>query len=73
VNDATAGAGNQSCLLDRVRSLAQVRFTGTQFLHGFIQHRFSGESMPSLQLAARARQFSSFILMVGTIGRREGE
>ncbi|MBL0197037.1 MAG: hypothetical protein IPQ09_22970 [Myxococcales bacterium] len=45
----------------------RVSFLGERFLHAWISHEFSGQSGLSLSLVARARQFSSFILMVGRI------
>lgn len=45
-----------------------VTFRGERYLHGWISHQFSGQSRQKLYLNARARQFSSFILMVGRIG-----
>lgn len=45
----------------------RVSFLGDRFLHAWISHQFSGSSGFALSLAARARQFSSFILLVGRI------
>jgi len=45
-----------------------IRFFGDRVLHGRISYQFKGESGTSLLLRARARQFSSFILLVGRIG-----
>ncbi|KAL7529655.1 hypothetical protein ACHAWF_003071, partial [Thalassiosira exigua] len=39
--------------------------TGWQYLHGYMNHRF-GAAHKSHRLVARARQFSAFILIVGT-------
>ena len=44
-----------------------VRLDGPHFIHGFMSHQFSTEATPSYQVSARARQFSSFILLIGTI------
>jgi hypothetical protein len=44
-----------------------VTFGGSRYLHAFLCHRFAGQAAPVLNLCARARQFSSFILMVGRI------
>ncbi len=49
----------------------QVTFNGDRFLHGWVSHQFSGQSGASLQLVARARQFSSYIVLVGSIGSAE--
>lgn len=45
----------------------QVSFGGERHLHAWVAHQFSGDTGQSLTLVARARQFSSFILMVGRI------
>ena len=45
----------------------RVSFLGERHLHAWISHQFSGQPGPSLSLVARARQFSSFILLVGRI------
>ncbi len=45
----------------------QVQFGGDRFVHGWVAHQFGGYSGLTLQLVARARQFSSFILLVGSI------
>eukprot|EP00005_Dracoamoeba_jomungandri_P005971 CAMPEP_0174261322 /NCGR_PEP_ID=MMETSP0439-20130205/11360_1 /TAXON_ID=0 /ORGANISM="Stereomyxa ramosa, Strain Chinc5" /LENGTH=952 /DNA_ID=CAMNT_0015345777 /DNA_START=53 /DNA_END=2911 /DNA_ORIENTATION=+ len=44
-----------------------VQFYGDRYLHAYVSHQFAGESASTLQLCARARQFSSFILLVGTV------
>jgi hypothetical protein len=40
---------------------------GERYLHGAILHQFSHQSDAQLRLTARARQFSSFVLLVGKI------
>jgi hypothetical protein len=45
----------------------RVAFLGERHLHAWISHQFSGQAGPSLSLIARARQFSSFLLLVGRI------
>ncbi|KAJ3275447.1 hypothetical protein HDV01_000274 [Terramyces sp. JEL0728] len=45
----------------------QVLLEGSHHIHGFISYQFSTEATPSYQISARARQFSSFILLVGTV------
>ncbi|MCC7537080.1 MAG: hypothetical protein IT379_12740 [Deltaproteobacteria bacterium] len=44
-----------------------VSFLGDRYLHAWIGHQFSGASGLALHLVARARQFSSFVLLVGRI------
>jgi hypothetical protein len=48
-------------------SSTQVSFGGERFLHGYMAAQFSDSAAEKLNLVARARQFSSFILMVGNI------
>jgi hypothetical protein len=45
----------------------RVSFLGDRYLHAYIPHQFSGASGLALSLVARARQFSSFVLLVGRI------
>ena len=49
----------------------RVEFLGERYLHAWISHQFSGQPGPALALVARARQFSSFILLVGRIASAE--
>jgi len=44
----------------------EASFLGERYLHAWIAHQFSG-SREALKLVARARQFSSYILLVGRI------
>jgi hypothetical protein len=50
-----------------IHAAANVSFTGEAFLHAFVDHKFSGSSGMSLNLNARARQFSSFLVLIGKI------
>jgi len=45
-----------------------ISFTGDRYVHAWLMHSFSGSSIGDLKLVGRARQFSSFILMIGRIG-----
>eukprot|EP00750_Incisomonas_marina_P027551 INCI6203.8.p1 GENE.INCI6203.8~~INCI6203.8.p1 ORF type:complete len:711 (-),score=126.31 INCI6203.8:177-2309(-) len=45
----------------------QVAFEGEHFVHSMMFHKFSDCAPPALSVIARARQFSSFILMAGTL------
>ena len=48
-----------------------IQLQGEHFVHGFLMHQFSSEAQPpSYKLTARARQFSSFILLAGRITGR---
>jgi hypothetical protein len=44
-----------------------VELTGKTFLHGWMNHRSQQSSHKEYQLVARARQFSSFLLVIGTM------
>ena len=51
-----------------INAATSIQMTGDRILHGWINHRFaSGTSSGSYTLTARARQFSSFLLMVGVM------
>lgn len=51
-----------------ISAAVSVQIGGDRCLHGWMQHKFKSRTRPSsYQLVGRARQFSSFILMVGTI------
>ena len=49
---------------------ADLTFYGDQYLHSFVQHKFARGGAGKLQLAARARQFSSFVLLIGKLSVR---
>ncbi len=49
-----------------LNATTNVKLTGKKYLHGWIQHRF-GMDQKSYELTARARQFCSFLLVVGTM------
>ena len=44
---------------------ARVRFTGEMHLHGMMAHQFQDNTGLHVSLNARARQFSSFLILVG--------
>uniref|UniRef100_A0A6B2KX34 Uncharacterized protein n=1 Tax=Arcella intermedia TaxID=1963864 RepID=A0A6B2KX34_9EUKA len=46
---------------------ASLSFRGDRYLHAFVQHKFSGQAGLKLFLSARAHQFSSFVLVLGTL------
>lgn len=50
-----------------INAATRIAFMGERHVHGYVAHQFSGQAPPVLRLAARARQFSSFVLMVGRI------
>ena len=45
----------------------KVGFRGDRFVHSWVHHQFSDSANINLNLTARARQFSCFILMLGRI------
>jgi hypothetical protein len=54
-----------------LNAATNVTFRGERYLHGYISQQFSGGGAASLSLTARARQFSSFLVLVGTLGGAE--
>ena len=58
---------NGSLMQFPLSSSSTVTFGGERHLHLYLGHSFSGSSPTQLNLVAQARQFSSFILMVGRI------
>ena len=50
-----------------INAATQISFQGERFLHAYVASDFAGRSGAQLNLVARARQFSSFILLVGRI------
>jgi hypothetical protein len=50
-----------------INAATKVAFGGARYLHAWMGHSFGGAEGQSLKLNARARQFSSFILLVGRI------
>ena len=51
-----------------INAATSVSFTGDRYLHAYIAQTFAGSRPPSLQLSARARQFSSFLMVIGRMG-----
>eukprot|EP01122_Echinamoeba_exundans_P013036 TRINITY_DN5621_c0_g6_i1.p1 TRINITY_DN5621_c0_g6~~TRINITY_DN5621_c0_g6_i1.p1 ORF type:complete len:1099 (+),score=366.81 TRINITY_DN5621_c0_g6_i1:411-3707(+) len=50
-----------------ISAATNITFRGDRYLHGWINHQFADNSGASFNLVARARQFSSFIMLVGRI------
>ena len=44
-----------------------VTFAGERHLHAWLSHQFSGQSGCELSLVARARQFSSMLILIGRV------
>lgn len=49
-----------------LNSATTVELTGKKFLHGWLNHSFQ-DTTKSFEMISRARQFSSFMLVVGTM------
>jgi len=54
-----------------LNAAAELTFNGDRFLHCTVLHKFSHGQGPQLSLVARARQFSSFVLLVGKIAAKD--
>mmetsp|Transcript_16994 Transcript_16994/g.37132 ORF Transcript_16994/g.37132 Transcript_16994/m.37132 type:complete len:1009 (-) Transcript_16994:24-3050(-) len=55
-----------------INAATSIEMTGDRYLHGWMQHRFEtsaseGTTSAEYRLVARARQFSSFLLVIGTM------
>jgi hypothetical protein len=50
-----------------INAATKVSFFGDRFIHAWISHQFSGQANLTATLNARARQFSSFIMLIGNI------
>eukprot|EP00012_Vannella_robusta_P001713 CAMPEP_0206186944 /NCGR_PEP_ID=MMETSP0166-20121206/2702_1 /ASSEMBLY_ACC=CAM_ASM_000260 /TAXON_ID=95228 /ORGANISM="Vannella robusta, Strain DIVA3 518/3/11/1/6" /LENGTH=889 /DNA_ID=CAMNT_0053602421 /DNA_START=1 /DNA_END=2667 /DNA_ORIENTATION=- len=50
-----------------INAATSIQFHGPRYIHARVNHSFSGQTPPALHLTARARQFSSFILVIGNI------
>ena len=53
-----------------LNAATEVAFDGEHYVHSVVFHKFSNSSPPRLSLIARARQFSSFILLVRASARQ---
>lgn len=51
-----------------INAATSVEMKGDRYLHGWVNHRFESSTLGPFALTARARQFSSFLLMVGVLG-----
>lgn len=50
-----------------INAATNIGFLGNRYLHGWVAHEFGGHGVGRLQLEARVRQFSSFIVVCGTV------
>jgi hypothetical protein len=60
-------AGSAAPMKFALNASTDVTFGGDRHLHTWLAHSFSGQGLPKLKLVAEARQFSSFIVLVGRI------
>eukprot|EP00039_Didymoeca_costata_P015429 m.262612 g.262612 ORF g.262612 m.262612 type:complete len:1005 (+) comp16222_c1_seq36:2220-5234(+) len=80
IESAEAGEGmesiftfsSKSCYQDPMKfalsAAANVSYTGNHYVHAYALTNFAEMEPPHVNLVSRSRQFSSFILMVGTVG-----
>ena len=50
-----------------INAATNISFYGDRFLHAYVATEFSGQSGNQINILARARQFSSFIVLLGRI------
>lgn len=50
-----------------INAATNVSFMGDRYIHSYVSHQFSGSTGAKLSVTARARQFSCFVLLLGTI------
>lgn len=50
-----------------LNAASEVVFKGARYLHTYTMHQFSGHQSRIYTLHARARQFSSYVMMIGTL------
>lgn len=50
-----------------INAATEVSFMGNRHLHAYVSHQFSGQSGTELRLTARARQFSSYLVLLGRL------
>eukprot|EP01063_Lacrimia_lanifica_P028422 TRINITY_DN414_c0_g2_i1.p1 TRINITY_DN414_c0_g2~~TRINITY_DN414_c0_g2_i1.p1 ORF type:complete len:1096 (+),score=281.01 TRINITY_DN414_c0_g2_i1:53-3340(+) len=50
---------------------ADLTFTGKVYVHSYVAHRFSTERQAQVELVARAKQFSGFVVLLGQIGGKD--
>lgn len=62
-----SGDGGTPMMRFALNAATEVSFAGDRFLHASVMHTFSQSAPAPLQLEAKARQFSSFVLLVGRI------
>mmetsp|Transcript_11544 Transcript_11544/g.29242 ORF Transcript_11544/g.29242 Transcript_11544/m.29242 type:complete len:923 (-) Transcript_11544:352-3120(-) len=71
VRERSADYSDDCAIRFKLSAAASVEMRGPQFVHGLLAHRFSSCTSMRLELSARARQFSCFVLMVGTLPSKD--
>jgi len=72
VSTITATATSVSPMFFQLDASTTVEFGGTRHLHSYLEHMFSTQQPKPLSLVARARQFSSMIVVIGKIVGQDG-
>eukprot|EP00930_Biecheleria_cincta_P046775 TRINITY_DN3230_c0_g1_i1.p1 TRINITY_DN3230_c0_g1~~TRINITY_DN3230_c0_g1_i1.p1 ORF type:complete len:947 (-),score=250.40 TRINITY_DN3230_c0_g1_i1:101-2941(-) len=62
-----AKSSTESFMTMPLSASTTVSFGGDRYLHAYLSHQFSSQSGSQLSLAAKARQFSSFLVIVGRV------
>lgn len=64
--------GRQNPISIPLNAAINIEFGGSRYLHAWVIHSFDGGEQSNTNIVARARQFSSFVLLVGNIvGKNE--
>ena len=63
----TAAGRTPSTMTFPLNASTTISFGGQVHLHAWLDHQFSGQSSSKLSLVSRARQFSSFMVLIGRV------
>mmetsp|Transcript_126991 Transcript_126991/g.179207 ORF Transcript_126991/g.179207 Transcript_126991/m.179207 type:complete len:1000 (+) Transcript_126991:70-3069(+) len=63
----TAAGRTPSTMTFPLNASTTISFGGQVHLHAWLDHKFSGQSSSKLSLVSRARQFSSFMVLIGRV------
>lgn len=61
-------AGSTTPTTCSISDSAKINFIGDKYLHGCLMQEFRGSGSTTLELLARARPFSSFLVVLGVMG-----
>lgn len=61
-----AAEGSELSIHMPINAATKIQLEGDQYLHAWVRHDIAGANTPA-QIVARARQFSSFLLVIGNI------